>query len=409
MHKYKAITEWLFSQVPVYQSQGITAYKPDLKKMENFVQYLGNPHHQFSSIHIAGTNGKGSTAHMISAALQAAGYKLGLYTSPHLTDFSERIRLNGIPASQAFILSFVEQHRDYFIEEKLSFFEITVGMAFAYFAFEKVDYAVIEVGLGGRLDATNIIHPVLSVITTIGLDHTNILGNTLAKIAAEKAGIIKASVPVIVGDRQAETSPVFQQKAIAMNAPLFYAEDSSIPSSVTTDLKGSYQLKNLRTAYMATKHLIGESNLNQWVKGFDRVVKTTGLKGRWQTIGNAPRTVLDVTHNKEGFAYLCEQLKQEQYTVLHLILGFVEGKDLNGIMELLPKNAVYYFCAPKISRAISTEKVLRVAAGSGRNGQCYGSVIEAFNQAQEMANKTDFILVGGSTFVVAEILDMKAL
>lgn len=368
MHKYKAITEWLFSQVPVYQNQGITAYKPDLKKMENFAQYLGNPHHQFASIHIAGTNGKGSTAHMISAALQTAGYKVGLYTSPHLVDFSERIRLNGVPASQGFILSFVEQHRNYFIEEKLSFFEITVGMAFAYFALEKVDYAIIEVGLGGRLDATNIIDPVLSVITTIGLDHTNILGNTLAKIAAEKAGIIKANIPVIVGNRQAETCPVFQQIAIATNAPLFYAEDSTMPTTITTDLKGNYQLKNLHTAYVVTKHLIGESNSIQWVKGFDRVAQSTGLKGRWQTIGDAPRTVLDVTHNKEGFVYLCEQLKQEQYSVLHLILGFVEGKDLEGIMELLPKNAVYYFCAPKISRAISTEKVLAIAAGSGRNG-----------------------------------------
>ena len=409
MQKYKEITAWLFSQVPVYQNQGVAAYKPDLKKMENFVRYLGNPHHQFPSIHIAGTNGKGSTAHLISAALQAAGHRVGLYTSPHLVDFSERLRLNGVPANQAFICSFVEQHRDYFIQKELSFFEITVGMAFAYFAAEKVDYAVVEVGLGGRLDATNIIQPVLSVITTIGLDHTEILGNTLPEIAAEKAGIIKEKVPVIIGDRQAETNSVFHQKAKANNAPLFYAEDLSMPSTVTTDLKGSYQSKNLRTAYMAVKHLLGESQSKQWLRGFGAVVKTTGLKGRWQLVGEAPKTVLDVTHNKAGFVYLCEQFKGEQYEKLHLVLGFVAGKDLEGIMNLLPQNAVYYFCAPKISRAVNTEKVLEVATACGRSGRCYDSVETAFNQAQMMANKSDFILVGGSTFVVAEILDGKAL
>ena len=409
MHTYKEITAWLFSQVPVYQNQGVAAYKPDLMKMEDFVQYLGNPHHQFPSIHIAGTNGKGSTAHLISSALQAAGHRVGLYTSPHLVDFSERIRLNGVPADHAFIGSFVEQHRDYFIEKELSFFEITVGMAFVYFAVKKVDYAVVEVGLGGRLDATNIIQPLLSVITTIGLDHTEILGDTMPKIAAEKAGIIKEKVLVIIGDRHPETSPVFEQKAKAKNAPLFYAEDSSMPSTVTTDLKGSYQSKNLRTAYVAMQHLLGKTISKPWLKGFETVVKSTGLKGRWQIVDQAPKIVLDVTHNKAGFTYLCEQFKQEQFDTLHLVLGFVVGKDLEGIMKLLPQNAVYYFCAPKISRAVNPDTVLEVATACGHSGQCYGSVEEAFSHAQKMAHKTDFIFVGGSTFVVAEILEGKAL
>ena len=408
MKTYAEVTQWLFSQLPVYQNQGASAYKPGLEKMQAFAAHLGNPHQDFASIHVAGTNGKGSTSHMLSAALQSMGYKVGLYTSPHLLDFSERIRMNGKVVDQSFIVDFVLIHKDYFIAQQLSFFEITVGMAFAYFAQEQVDYAVVEVGLGGRLDATNIITPKLAVITNIGLDHTEFLGDSLADIAREKAGVIKANIPVVVGETTPITLPVFEEKAKAQNAALILTEQQQVPD-FPIDLLGSYQEQNRRTAYTALKTLLGQPVPKATREGFAHVALLTGLRARWELVNTAPATVVDVTHNAEGFVQVVEQLKNVNAPILHLVLGFVQGKNIEAILTLLPREAKLYFCAPSIARARSVDEVALIAQGLGRSYAVYSSSNEAFAAAKKCAAKEDFIYVGGSTFLAAEILSLRAL
>ena len=287
MNSFEEVTQWLFSQLPVFQQQGASAYKPGLDKMLAFAEMLGQPHSSFPSIHTAGTNGKGSTSHMIASVLQEKGYSVGLYTSPHLVRFSERIRINGVEVEDQFVIDFVRQHQHYFLTEQLSFFEITVGMAFAYFAEKEVDYAVIEVGLGGRLDATNIVNPLLSVITNIGLDHTEFLGTSLAEIAAEKGGIIKTGIPVVIGKNQAETKAIFEELAKQQRTTLCFAEEVNVPS-ISLDLLGHYQEENKRTAFAALRQLLGDQLDERALVGFSKVVQNTGLRGRWEIMGNAP-------------------------------------------------------------------------------------------------------------------------
>ena len=405
MQTYDEVTQWLFSQTPVFQNQGATAYKPGLVKMQTFAAQLGNPHHNFPSLHIAGTNGKGSVSHMLASSLQEMGYKVGLYTSPHLLDFSERIRVNGQAIAKEYVVDFVREHHSFFLSEQLSFFEITVGMALAYFAQRQVDYAVIEVGLGGRLDATNIISPQLAVITNIGLDHTEFLGDSLVQIAYEKAGIIKENIPVVIGEIQNETLPIFKARAKEKKAPLYFAEKTLLPE-FPLDLMGSYQEKNKRTTYKALQVLLAVDELPQKaIDGFAKVVKNTCLRGRWELIDQHPQIIADVTHNAEGFKMVAQQLKEKKFEgELHLVLGFVKGKKMEIIFSLLPKNAHYYFCAPSIPRALAVEEVIVIAENHGLNAKAFPSPANALEMAKQVAKSRDFIYVGGSTFVVAEIL-----
>ena len=371
--------------------------------MRAFAKILGEPHTKFPSIHVAGTNGKGSTSHMIAAVMQEKGYTVGLYTSPHLVRFSERIRINGVEVEEGFVIDFVRQHQAYFVAEQLSFFEITVGMAFAYFASQKVDYAIIEVGLGGRLDATNIITPLISVITNIGLDHTEFLGTSLEEIATEKAGIIKNGVAVVIGKKQLETEKVFRSIAKEREAPIYFAEDYSMPQ-LDLDLLGSYQEENKLTAYVALQQLMGNQLEGDSLRGFSKVVELTGLRGRWESIGSKPVVIADVTHNKEGFIQAIPQLMAMKKAGLHIVLGFVQGKAIEEIFALLPTSASYYLCSPAISRAIPVNKISVIAKDSGLTYFTYSSVKEAVNAAKVAAEVEDVIYVGGSTFVVAEIL-----
>ena len=405
MQTYGEVTQWLFSQTPVFQNQGATAYKPGLAKMQAFSARLGNPHQNYPSLHIAGTNGKGSTAHLLASSLQEMGYKVGLYTSPHLLDFSERIRVNGQVIAKEYVVDFVQEYHSFFLSEQLSFFEITVGMALAYFAQRQVDYAVIEVGLGGRLDATNIISPQLAVITNIGLDHTEFLGDSLVQIAYEKAGIIKENIPVVIGEIQKETLTVFKTQAKEKKAPLHFAEKTQLPE-FPLDLMGSYQEKNKRTTYKALQVLLAIDELPQKaIDGFAKVVKNTGLRGRWELIDQHPKIVADITHNAEGFKMVAQQLKEKKFEgELHLVLGFVKGKKMEAIFSLLPKNAHYYFCAPSIPRALAVEEVIVIAENHGLNAKAFPSPANALEMAKQVAKSRDFIYVGGSTFVVAEIL-----
>ncbi|MEJ6556565.1 MAG: folylpolyglutamate synthase/dihydrofolate synthase family protein [Flavobacteriaceae bacterium] len=408
MNSFEEVTQWLFSQLPVFQQQGASAYKPGLDKMLAFAEMLGQPHSSFPSIHIAGTNGKGSTSHMIASVLQEKGYSVGLYTSPHLVRFSERIRINGVEVEDQFVIDFVRQHQHYFLTEQLSFFEITVGMAFAYFAEKEVDYAVIEVGLGGRLDATNIVNPLLSVITNIGLDHTEFLGTSLAEIAAEKGGIIKTGIPVVIGKNQAETKAIFEELAKQQRTTLCFAEEVNVPS-ISLDLLGHYQEENKRTAFAALRQLLGDQLDERALVGFSKVVQNTGLRGRWEIMGNAPLIIADVTHNKDGFVQVIPQLESLEKAKLHIVLGFVQGKAIEEIFALLPKNATYYLSAPAISRAIPVNKIEPLIEAYGLNAMTYTTVIEAVNAATVAAQEEDVIYVGGSTFVVAEILSERAL
>ena len=405
MQTYDEVTQWLFSQTPVFQNQGATAYKPGLAKMQTFAAQLGNPHHNFLSLHIAGTNGKGSVSHILASSLQEMGYKVGLYTSPHLLDFSERIRVNGQVITEEYVVGFVQEHHSFFLSEQLSFFEITVGMALAYFAQRQVDYAVIEVGLGGRLDATNIITPQLSVITNIGLDHIEFLGDSLAQIAYEKAGIIKENIPVVIGETQKETLPVFKAQAKEKKAPLHFIEKTQL-AEFPLDLMGSYQEKNKRTTYKALQVLLAVDELPQKaIDGFAKVKKNTGLRGRWELIDQHPEIVADVTHNAEGFKMVVQQFKEKNFEgELHLVLGFVKGKKMEAIFSLLPKNAHYYFCAPSIPRALAVEEVIIIAENYGLNARAFPSPTNALEMAKQVAKSKDFVYVGGSTFVVAEIL-----
>jgi dihydrofolate synthase/folylpolyglutamate synthase len=402
---YQDTVDWMFRQLPMYQNQGKTAFKKDLSNTILLANHLKNPEDKFKSIHVAGTNGKGSTSHMIASVLQDAGYKVGLYTSPHLKDFRERIKINGEEVSEEFIIDFVKCNRTFFEQHQLSFFEMTVGMAFDYFAKQQVDLAVIEVGLGGRLDSTNIITPEVSVITNIGFDHTQFLGTTYEAIAKEKSGIIKNNIPVVIGETQKETKAIFKSIAKTNEATIYFADE--IHSNYKSDLKGSYQKHNIKTAALAL-HLLNEASFNiseeHIISGLQNVVNNTGLKGRWQDLQLAPKVICDTAHNKEGLTYIVKQLAQENYKNLHIVFGVVNDKDLDSILPLLPKGAIYYFCKPNVPRGLDTEILKLKFISNGFKGQAYQSVTSALNHAKKCADSEDLIYVGGSTFVVAEVV-----
>ena len=403
MKTYQETLDWMFSKLPMYQREGAVAYRPGLGSMLNLDTYLGKPHRSFNSIHVTGTNGKGSTSHLIASVLQTAGYKVGLYTSPHLLDFRERIKINGYQIGEHEVIRFIDQHEDYFESHRISFFEMTVGMAFTYFNSAKVDYAVIEVGLGGRLDATNIITPVLSVITNIGLDHIDFLGTTRPQIAIEKAGIIKPSVPVIIGEKDMEIQEVFERVAKRNSAPLFFAESLGIDWE--TDLKGRYQSQNIQTASCALRHLSDDKvEISSIQKGFKNVISNTGLQGRWQMISEKPKIILDVGHNKEGLSLIIEQLQEIFFNQLHIVLGFVKGKNVNELISLFPESASIYLSSPKIERAYPLETLKIDLIHSKFKIDFFDSVEKSFRHVRSIAGQNDLILVCGSTFVVAEVL-----
>ncbi len=402
---YRATLDWMFSRLPMYQRQGDSAFKKDLTNIQLFCDHLGNPQNRFKSIHVAGTNGKGSTSHMLASILQESGLKVGLYTSPHLKDFRERIRVNGIPIGEQSVIEFIDSNKAFLENQQLSFFEMTVGMAFDYFADEKVDIAVIEVGLGGRLDSTNIIHPILSVITNIGFDHMQFLGNTLPEIAFEKAGIIKNNTPVVISETQQETKPVFLNKSTSENAPIYFASDEKFPD-YPCDLQGDYQKKNKAGVLKSIEILrkldlkISETAIR---KGLENVVKNTGLKGRWQIVREDPKVICDTAHNKEGLEIVLTQLKREKAENYFFVLGFVKEKNLDEVLALFPKKARYFFCKPDIPRGMDEHELQKKALERGINGQIYPSVKTAYRAALKVASKNDVIYVGGSTFVVAEM------
>jgi dihydrofolate synthase/folylpolyglutamate synthase len=403
---YQDTLNWMFSQLPMYQRQGKTAFKKDLSNTLKLAEHLNNPENKFKSVHVAGTNGKGSTSHILASVLQEAGYKVGLYTSPHLKDFRERIKINGQEVSKHFVIGFIKRNKDFFEANKLSFFEMTVGMAFDYFAKQNVDIAVVEVGLGGRLDSTNIVIPEVSIITNIGLDHTQFLGDTLEAIAFEKGGIIKPNIPVVIGETQKETAPVFKSLAKSCDSEILFA-DQLVSEVYKSDLMGSYQSKNIKTVIQTVKQLQGKGfkisnkNLKQ---GLLKVVKNTGLLGRWQILKERPKVVCDTGHNREGLIYVMQQLSNETFESLHIVFGVVNDKDLRSILDLLPKKATYYFCKPNIPRGLDAEELQQTFSSYKLKGRAYKSVNEAYNSALNNARKDDFIYVGGSTFVVAEII-----
>ncbi|MFD1615583.1 bifunctional folylpolyglutamate synthase/dihydrofolate synthase [Gelatiniphilus marinus] len=403
---YQETLNWMFSQLPMYQKQGKSAFKKDLSNTLKLAEHLNRPEHKFKSIHVAGTNGKGSTSHMLASVLQEAGYKVGLYTSPHLKDFRERIKINGKEVGKQFVIGFIKRNKAFFEANALSFFEMTVGMAFKYFSKEKVDIAVVEVGLGGRLDSTNIITPELSVITNIGIDHSQFLGNTLEAIAFEKGGIIKPNIPVVIGETQKETQSVFKDLAKKNNSNITFA-DQEISENYKTDLLGSYQSKNIKTVIQAVKELknkdykISEENIKQ---GLLKVINNTGLLGRWQVLNEKPKVVCDTGHNREGLQYVMHQLLNENFNQLHIVFGVVNDKDTSSIADLLPKNASYYFCKPDIPRGMDAYKLQKALCKFNLKGNAYNSVSEAYKMALKQADLNDLIFVGGSTFVVAEII-----
>ena len=400
---YKEILDWMFVQLPMYQNDGSTAFKKDLTNILALSKELGFPEQKFKSIHVAGTNGKGSTSHILASILQEAGYKVGLYTSPHLKNFTERIRINGVEISEEKVTEFINGNKDFLEQQKMSFFEMTVGLAFDYFASEKVDMAIIEVGLGGRLDSTNNITPEVAVITNIGLDHTQFLGETLPEIASEKAGIIKKNIPVVIGEEQAAVKSVFIAKAAKESAPIYFASDAS--GNYISDLLGDYQIQNSKTAVAAIKILKGYQVSKENIKnGLLNVVKNTNLKGRWQVLQEHPKVICDTAHNKEGLAIVLNQLKKQPFKKLHIVLGVVADKKLETILPLFPSSADYYFCKPAISRGLSEAVLEANAKKFDLVGKKYSSVKLALKSALLNANQEDIIYVGGSTFVVAEII-----
>jgi len=401
---YTETLDWMFAQLPMYQQKGKKAFNSKLDGILALSQHLENPHQKFKSIHVAGTNGKGSSSHMLASILQEAGYNVGLYTSPHLKDFRERIRINGKPVSKEFVMGFITCHKTFLSSNNFSFFEMTVGMAFDYFAKEKVDIAVIEVGLGGRLDSTNIIIPEVSLITNIGYDHMDILGDTLEKIAAEKAGIIKEGIPVVVSEYQADIAWVFEEKARAKSAELTFASQAALPE-FTTSLLGAYQKRNIKGVLVTLNKLkIFKIDTTNIKNGLLNVIGNTGLQGRWQVLGAHPRIICDTAHNKEGLSLVIAQLLQQPYKTLYLVLGFVKEKDLDTILPLFPKNAQYYFCKPNIPRGLDAEILQAKAKEYHLYGEVYAGVSEAYTAVNQQASAADLIFVGGSNFTVAEVL-----
>jgi dihydrofolate synthase / folylpolyglutamate synthase len=404
---YQEILNWMFSQLPMYQLQGASAYKKDLTNTVLLANYLGNPERKLKTIHVAGTNGKGSTSSMLASVLQESGYKVGLYTSPHLKDFRERIKINGKEITETFVVDFINKHQLFFEHHSLSFFEMSVGLAFDYFVEEEVDIAIIEVGMGGRLDSTNIITPLISVITNIGLDHTQFLGNTLKAIAFEKAGIIKPNVPVVIGEFSNDTKEVFLNKSKECDADIYFAS-SLIEEVYPSDLLGNYQVANIKTVIQTIEVLnsqnqffVSEQNLKA---GLMNVFKNTGLLGRWQQINHSPKVICDTAHNSHGLKVVLHQIQKEKYEKLFFVLGFVNDKDLDDILPLFPKEAIYFFSKPNISRGLNAEILQKKAIQFGLKGNIFNSVAEAYHFALQEATLKDFIYIGGSTFVVAEIL-----
>lgn len=406
---YKSTVDYLFNSTPLFQQIGSEAYKEGLKNTYLLDEHMGHPHQMYRTIHVAGTNGKGSVSHTLAAVLQSAGYKVGLYTSPHLIDFRERIRVNGKPISEEYVVNFVEEERAFFEPLHPSFFELTTAMAFKYFAYSKVDVAVIEVGLGGRLDCTNIISPDLSIITNISFDHMKLLGNTLESIATEKAGIIKEKVPIVVGETTPETMPIFISKAKQKNAPIYFAEQNkrSDFGLIEYELKGLYQKKNKQTILTSLTILkdIGYHLDNQMIQhGFLHVTDMTGLMGRWQKLRSEPTLICDTGHNTGGMKYVVQQLLEQTYKKLHIVIGMVNDKDISGILQLLPKNAIYYFTQASVQRALKADELMSLASRMGLKGKTYKSVIIAVKAALASSEKDDLIFVGGSNFTVADLL-----
>ncbi len=422
---YLSTLDYLYKNLPMFQRVGAVAYKADLINTIRLCKALGNPEQTFKSIHIAGTNGKGSSSHMIAAILQSAGYKTGLYTSPHLKEFTERIKINGQDIEKEFVVDFVRRIKPEIEKIQPSFFEITVAMAFDYFAASEVDFAVIETGLGGRLDSTNVITPILSLITNIGYDHMDILGYTLQKIASEKAGIIKQAVPIVISEWQAEVAEVFQSKAKELDAMLSFASktfelkkiektqyfdvyehNELVFTNLTPELKGSYQRKNIPGVLMSAKNLQdqGFAITNQDIKnGIEHVVQLTGLKGRWQKLGDSPLIICDTGHNVDGLKEVVEQIRSQRFNKLFMVLGMVKDKDISSALELLPKEAYYFFCQASIPRALDAQALSDKATAAGLQGEIIKDVNRAIDTAKSKASSEDFIFIGGSTFVVAEI------
>ena len=400
---YQQTLDYLFSRLPMYQRDGVVAYKADIGNIVAASKTLKDPHKKFKSIHIAGTNGKGSVSHMLASIFQEAGYKVGLYTSPHLKDFRERIKLSGKMITKSEVIQFVSKNKTAFEKIDLSFFEFTVALAFHYFAYQKVDIAIIETGLGGRLDSTNIIIPELSIITNIGLDHTNLLGDTIQKIAKEKAGIIKSNTPIIIGRNQEEIKPIFQNIANEKKAPLKYATAHNF----TADLKGHYQQENINTVVTAISEIqkkgwkITDKNIKD---GLLNTIKNTGLLGRWQILGQNPLIICDTGHNEDGIKVVFNQIKQTPHKNLHVVFGAVNDKDLDSILNLLPKDAKYYFCKPNILRGLDENILKEIANKKEIKGDSYSSVKTALARAKKQAQLEDLIFIGGSTFVVAEVV-----
>ena len=400
---YQQTLDYLFSRLPMYQRDGVVAYKADIGNIVAASKTLKDPHTKFKSIHIAGTNGKGSVSHMLASIFQEAGYKVGLYTSPHLKDFRERIKINGQMIAKSEVIQFVSKNKTAFEKIDLSFFEFTVALAFHYFAYQKVDIAIIETGLGGRLDSTNIINPELSIITNIGLDHTNLLGDTIQKIAKEKAGIIKSNTPIIIGRNQEEIKPIFQNIANEKKAPLKYATAHNF----TADLKGHYQQENINTVVTAISEIqkkgwkITDKNIKD---GLLNTIKNTGLLGRWQILGQNPLIICDTGHNEDGIKVVFNQIKQTPHKNLHVVFGAVNDKDLDSILNLLPKDAKYYFCKPNILRGLDENILKEIANKKEIKGDSYSSAKTALARAKKQAQLEDLIFVGGSTFVVAEVV-----
>jgi dihydrofolate synthase/folylpolyglutamate synthase len=404
---YKETLDWMFNKLPLYQMQGASAYRKDITNTVLLANQIGNPEHYLKCIHVAGTNGKGSTSHLLASVLQEAGYKVGLYTSPHLKDYRERITINGKPISKKYVCDFINKNKSFFEANELSFFEMSVGLAFEYFVNEKTDINIIEVGMGGRLDSTNIIIPLISVITNIGLDHTQFLGNTLEAIAFEKAGIIKSNIPVVIGEYVAATRTVFLDKAVSTSSEIYFASDL-VQEDYPSALLGDYQIHNKKTVLqtikvLQEKQLLTISN-NDIKKGFLNVIKNTNLQGRWQQLGENPKVICDTAHNSHGLSIVLNQLKKEQFEQLHIVLGVVNDKDLDEILPLFPKNAIYYFCKPNIPRGLDSAILSIKATEFNLVGEIYNSVSNAYQSAIKNASSKDLIYIGGSTFVVAEIL-----
>tara|TARA_Y100000746_G_scaffold180314_1_gene158158 strand:- start:515 stop:1705 length:1191 start_codon:yes stop_codon:yes gene_type:complete len=396
----------MYGKLPMYQNVGGSAYKKDLTNINKLSKYLNNPHNSFKSVHIAGTNGKGSTAHMIASILQEGKYKVGLYTSPHLIDFRERIKINGVMIEKDFIVHFINENINFFNDNNFSFFEMTVGLAFEYFKMKSVDIAVIETGMGGRLDSTNIIFPEVSVITNISYDHVQFLGNSIEDIAREKAGIIKSGIPVVIGEKQNDIVNIFINKAEEKKSRIFFAEDFDV-NEYECELKGSYQNKNIKTAIAAIELLnnseisINEKNIKD---GLNKIIQNTGIRGRWEIIENKPLIICDIAHNIDALSIVINDLKLINSNKIHFVLGFVNDKNLDSIVDLFPESSNYYFARPNIERGLDELELQELFNNNNRIGKSYPSVAQAFKSAIKQSNLDDVIYVGGSTFVVSEVI-----